>query len=344
MMSMKVVRQLDYPTWRGAIDRHPQGNIFHTPEMFEIFARTKGYQPQLWAVVDGDEVLALMMPVQITLMSGLARFFTTRSVVHGGLFWPGEQVHQQALMLLLRTYTSEAKGALFTELRHQTDSSALQPILAAERFTLEEHCNYLVNLALSTGQIWEKISKSTRKKIARVQQNQQLIVEELQHKELLPVWYSLIQKTFRTVRVPLADYSLFDAAFDLLQPHGMIQFLLGRAGEQYVAASAALLYKETIYGWYRGFDRDFGYLLPNDVMVWRLLKWGAEHGYRQFDFGGAGKPGEPYGPREFKAKFGGELVVYNRNTYVHAPIRLKLAKTLYYLKQKGLPLKRGVGR
>lgn len=37
-----------------------------------------------------------------------------------------------------------------------------------------------------------------------------------------------------------------------------------------------------------------------------------ELGCTTFDFMGAGKPNKPYGVREFKKRFGGELVEYGR--------------------------------
>jgi serine/alanine adding enzyme len=64
------------------------------------------------------------------------------------------------------------------------------------------------------------------------------------------------------------------------------------------------------------------------------LQWGAENGYRLYDFGGAGKPGEVYGVRDFKAKFGGRLVEYGRFTVTHAPIRIRLSKLGYRIYQQ----------
>ena len=65
---MRIVRQLDERLWREFVDQHPQGNVFHTPEMFHVFARAEGHYPTLWAALgNGGHVLALMLPVQITL-------------------------------------------------------------------------------------------------------------------------------------------------------------------------------------------------------------------------------------------------------------------------------------
>jgi lipid II:glycine glycyltransferase (peptidoglycan interpeptide bridge formation enzyme) len=70
------------------------------------------------------------------------------------------------------------------------------------------------------------------------------------------------------------------------------------------------------------------------MLIWHILEWGAGHGYRLYDFGGAGKPGEAYGVRDFKAKFGGELVCYGRNVCEHAPQLLKFSKLGYSLYRK----------
>jgi lipid II:glycine glycyltransferase (peptidoglycan interpeptide bridge formation enzyme) len=84
-----------------------------------------------------------------------------------------------------------------------------------------------------------------------------------------------------------------------------------------------------MYGWYGGMDRAYSKYVPNELLMWNVLKWGAENGYCQYDFGGAGRPDEEYGVRDFKAKFGGKLVCYGRNTYIHLPGALWLSKQGY---------------
>ena len=63
------------------IQQTPCSSIYHTPEMFEVFSRTHGHTPELWAVLnENGNVLALFPPVQIALMHRWLRDFTTRSV------------------------------------------------------------------------------------------------------------------------------------------------------------------------------------------------------------------------------------------------------------------------
>ena len=73
-----------------------------------------------------------------------------------------------------------------------------------------------------------------------------------------------------------------------------------------------LCYKGLIYDWYAGSDDQFKNRYPNDFLPFHILFWGKENGFDKFDFGGAGKPDKPYGVREHKLKFGGELVNFGR--------------------------------
>lgn len=330
-MSIQIVQHLAVEQWRSFVNHHPDGNIFHSPEMFQVFQRAQGHQPSLWAATDGqNRLLALLLPVKVTVIDGLLAPMTARSVVYGGALCEPSPEGQAALDRLLVTYNrSGAKGSLFTEVRNLADAELLQVILQQHGYTYEAYQNFLIDLSLPKEEVWHNVSKSARKKIRRALHSEQMTVEEIQERQRIASWYALLQETYHRIQVPLADPSLFYAAFDILYPERMIQFLLGRVGGVAVAASVALLYKNTMYGWYRGFDRAYSSYLPNDLMVWHALEWGAENGYKVFDFGGAGKADEDYGPRQFKAKFGGELVEFGRNIHVPSRLRLRLSEAGY---------------
>jgi len=83
-------------------------------------------------------------------------------------------------------------------------------------------------------------------------------------------------------------------------------------------------------------DRAFSRYVPNELLIWHILQWSVQNGYRFYDFGGAGKPDEHYPVRDFKAKFGGQLVSFGRNTCVHAPGRLWLSKRGYQILRRWL--------
>jgi CelD/BcsL family acetyltransferase involved in cellulose biosynthesis len=328
---MRIALSLDEGKWRRFVEEHPASNIFHTPEMFQVFAASKGHRPTLWAAQDdAEQVLALLLPVQLTLRDGLARRLTTRAVIYGSLLYQPGPAGEQALRVLLPSYARQAgRAALFTELRNLSDMSQAQPILDACGFAYEDHLNYLINLERSVDQVLQSIGPRTRKQIRRGLRQAEVTVEQVADRSQIAACYALLQTTYTAARIPLADRSLFEAAFDILYPRGMVKFWLARVGETYVATSVELLHKGVMLGWYGGVDRNFADYMPGELLMWHILAWGVQNGYRTYDFGGAGKPGEKYGVRDFKAKFGGELVCFGRNTCVHAPGWLRLSQLGY---------------
>jgi lipid II:glycine glycyltransferase (peptidoglycan interpeptide bridge formation enzyme) len=330
-MSVQIVQTLSEERWRRFVDEHPAGNIFHTPEMSRVFAQTKGHNPTLWAAVDNQgRPLSLLLPVQVTLMNGLLYRFTTRAVAYGSVLSVASPEGKQALTLLLKTYEQELKGkSLLTELRNLSDLDTLQPVLGENGFAYEDHLNFLIDLNRPAEEVLQGIGKRTRKKIRKGLRDGHVQVGEATSRSELDHWYDILQKTYSNVQVPLADRSLFEAAFDVLYPKGMAKFLLAEIDGATAACSVELTYKHTIYGWYGGSDRAYSKFYPNEMLMWHILAWGANNGFQVYDFGGAGKPDEEYGVRDFKAKFGGELVCFGRNTCIHAPMALRLSQWGY---------------
>jgi serine/alanine adding enzyme len=328
---ISIVNDLPEDQWRAYVEDHPRGNIFQTPEMFQVFSKAKNHKPTLWAAVDENgHILALLAPVQVSLNDGLLRPLTTRAVAYGSVLYSPGPEGEKALVTLLRTYVNKSKGKmLFTELRNLSDLKAVQPVLNECGFSYEDHLNFLIDLDRPPEQVMQDIGSRTRKNIRRGLRKGEVILRHVTVREEISLCYELFQRSYANAQVPLADISLFEAAFDVLHPRDMVRFWLARVEDIYVATSVELLFKDVVYGWYGGVDRDYSNHMPGELLTWHILEWGAKRGYRVYDFGGAGKPDEDYGVRDFKAKFGGELVCFGRNTYVHSPRLLSLSELGY---------------
>ena len=334
-MPLKITNTLDEQVWRGFIEAHPQANVFHTPEMFRVFSLAHGHRPTLWAATDkAGQPLALLLPVQVTLQGGLLRPWTTRSVVYGSLLASPGPEGAQAVELLLREYEHVSHGKLlFTELRNLSSHQDLQPVLNDCGYIYEDHLNYLVNLDQPEDALWRGMSKSCRQRM-RLSLEKGTLVEEVTSLEQLQAAYRQLQNVYTRVRVPLAHFSLFQAAFEICGPQNMCKVFIARVGEQCIGACFNLAYHGRLIAWYSGSDRAYASYNPGELLKWRSFQWGQAHGCHTFDFGGAGKPNEPYGPREFKAKFGGELVNFGRNVCIHSPLRYRLSKSIFALARK----------
>jgi CelD/BcsL family acetyltransferase involved in cellulose biosynthesis len=323
---MHVVHDLDADRWRDFVDDNPHSNIFHTPEMFQVFAHTRGYRPSLWAVVDNSgRVLALLPSSQITILGGPLRLLTTRTVAYGSILYAPGDAGREALALLLQHYTRRMRSdVLLTELRNLSDMSDAQSVLRRNGFVYEEHLNFLIRLDRPQAELWRNIRSNARRNIQKAQREDVSIIEVEEGCEIAAI-YHLLQLVYRRIQVPLPDQSLFEAAFEILRPHGMLRILKAQVNGVDVGALLLLVYKGVIYYWYTGTLREYSAYRAGDLLVWHALEFGSRNGCHLFDFGGGGRPDEEYGVRDFKAKFGGDLVSFGRNTCVHAPLRLKLS-------------------
>ena len=94
----------------------------------------------------------------------------------------------------------------------------------------------------------------------------------------LPRIYDLLHQTYQNAQVPLSDISLFENAFDILRPLGMARFLAVYLEERPIAVSIDLLFKDRVYYWYGGMDRDYSKQHPNEYLRWSIIQRGKQEG------------------------------------------------------------------
>lgn len=328
-MGLEVTRTPVPSAWRAFVaDRG--GTVFHTPEMQQVFARARGHRPVTWAAVRDGELQALLPVVEVGVGPRATRRLARRAIAYGGVLAAPGPEGAEALDAVLATHERHVgDGVLLTELRHQADPGPVAAVLAARGYAHEPHLDYLIDLDRPVDDILQSMGRSTRKQVRRGLRQGRVTVEDAATPTDVAACHDLLHRTYRRTGVPLADASLFRAAFDVLVPRGMARFVMARLDGALVATSVELAAGARVDGWYSGVDRAAGRWTPNELLMWDVLRRGAEEGRRVYAFGGAGHPDEEYGVRDFKAKFGGRLVDPGRGVRVHARVRLRLARAGY---------------
>lgn len=333
---IKIVEPTDLDQWRDFVYNHPRGNIFQAPEMAEVYRRTKNYEPVTLVAINTKthEIMALLQGVIIKELGNYIGKFSSRLVIQGGPLYINKSEGISALKLLIEEYSKLAKRkALFTEVRNMWDTSNIRLLLSEFGYKYEEHLNFLIDLNRSEKEIWSDIHKSRRKGINRAAKKG-ITTEKMESKRFLKTFYELVHETYKKAKIPLADLSLFESAFDILAPNDMAKFYVAKQCDCIVGARVVLNYKGLIYDWYAGSSLKHQDYYINEALVWHILKEHADKGFHTFDFGGAGKPNEEYGVREFKRRFGGKLVNFGRYKKIHSPIMVKIAKKGFEMYKK----------
>jgi serine/alanine adding enzyme len=206
-------------------------------------------------------------------------------------------------------------------------------VLAESGFEFQDHLNFLIDLARPLEEIWAKIRPNARRNIRKAMRSE-VVVRQADSLRDIDGAYRVLREAYGRIRVPLPPLSLFHATFELLEPGGMVRVLLAEVEEVIIGALILLIHKGVAVYWYTGSLRDYSAFRPADLLVWRSLELSQASGYRTFDFGGGGSPESHYGVRDFKAKFGGDLVNFGRNTFIHAPARYKLGQAGYRVRRR----------
>jgi serine/alanine adding enzyme len=323
---IEIIELTDRDKWEDFVSNHPQGNIFQSSYIADVYRTTKNYEPISLAAVESDgnrEILAVLLAVIIRDAAGVVGSISSRSIINSGpLFVEGEK-GLKALEKLLNYYEKYLNNrAIYTQVRNLWDTEISKNTLTSIGYQFEPHLNYMINLNRPTNEIWGDIHKPRRKGINRAEKAG-IKVRKIKKSEELKDCYKVIEETYKNVRLPLADISLLESAYDKLYDKGLIDFYLAELDNEVIGSRVVLKYKGIVHDWYAGSKQEINYV--NEAVVWHML---SEYAGKEkfFDFGGAGHPDKPYGVREFKKRFGGQEVNYGRYEKVHDRNKKELLK------------------
>jgi CelD/BcsL family acetyltransferase involved in cellulose biosynthesis len=321
------------PAWDEFNARHPKGSVFYSSPMVRVFQSARGFSPlPLAAVSPSGEILAMLVAVRVQSFSEVLGAVSSRSICYAEPLCYDDPASISALCQLLEAHDrAMSRRVLFAEVRPLHASGPERVALERCGYEHLDYLNYVVDTTQPKEALWKRVRDTARSSI-RKSERQGLVVRHVDSADTIDKFYPLLQETYRRADTPLADRSLFDAAFRILRPQGMIEFTSVYDGERPLAMDALLLFGKQVFGWYSGSIRVRG-ASQMDLLHWHEIAWSSEHGYSRYDFGGAGWPNLPYGVRDFKAKFGGDLVCYGRYRKVYSRWKMALAERAYALRR-----------
>lgn len=328
-MNTSIPLNVDKSKWSLFVSQHLYGNIFQTPEMYEIYKNTQNYEPIVICIEnDKNEILGILLAVIIKQHSSYLGFLTARSIILGGPLVKDD--NEEILNEILVEYKKKIKGkAIFTQIRNIRDWNKTKYIFDKNGFVYEEHLDILIDLTQSVNDLWQSCTRDRRKNIKRGLSS--LEIKEINNLNDIDNIYKLIYSVYKRVKLPLPNINFFINSFVTLNKKGFIKIFGSFINRNLIGVRIVLCYKDLIYDWYAGADDSFLEYRPNDVLLWYIFLWGKDNNFKFFDFGGAGKPNKPYGVRDYKLKFGGQLVNFGRFELVHKPVLYRLGLIGFFI-------------
>ncbi|MBN2174678.1 MAG: peptidoglycan bridge formation glycyltransferase FemA/FemB family protein [Bacteroidales bacterium] len=318
-MKYKVVTELtkeDALVWVKFVEDHPLGNFFQMPRMLEFYKGLKKINPFMVGVYDEkNKPVGFVTGTWQKSGNKVTGFFSSRIIIIGGpLIDESLSGKEEIVGLMLENIRQRfGKKAIYTEFRNLFDTSQYKEIFESQGFNYKEHLNYIVDTR-DEKVLRTKISKSKIRQVNKSLKNNAQIIEP-ENLDQVKSFYEILQKLYHEkVKKPIPGWDFFNRFFEWSQFGDFGKILLIKSEDKIVGGIMCPIFRSrTIYELYiAGLDGESKDIYPSVVATWAPIDYAIKNNIESFDFLGAGSPESDYGVREFKSKFGGELVQNGR--------------------------------
>lgn len=305
-----------FEAWSDFLGHHRYGSAFQLPGFFQALEASSQVKPALFLVLREGHILGGML-VQVYWEGARAMaLLTTRAIIMDGPLFLEDDFTTAPLLFKSYERYAQKNHIIYSQIREYYPlPQEGRAWCEAMHFTREPHWSITLDLTLSKEELWHRMHRSRRKNV-NLATKKGLQWHQLESTEEILRAQQLIEQTYLRKGMPFAYANLIFKAYRSLGDHYRMYGCYNVEGEM-ISTMARLCYKDRVYSWFDGSARQALKDKPNDFLTWKILLVSKEEGYLTYDFGGGGKPGEPYGVREYKLRYGGEKSLLNRYTLVH---------------------------
>lgn len=313
--------------WTRLIEVSPVSTPFQTHGFYKLVRSQKGMTAEAIAVSEEGHIRSLVVAV-LFLEKGLKGFFSRRAIIYGGPVVDG--VGYSYVDQLLSQVDFVVRGrVIYTETRNLSDYSDAKYLFARHSWRYIPYYNY--RLKTVNPDLMAKAVSSSRMRQIRKAVRSGVTWRVAENPEEVDLFYDILAELYHTrVRKPLMPIEFFRSFF-----HSNVGIYILVIHEQKIIGGimCPLLPSRALYEFYVcGLDRDYREQYPSIMATWAAMQYASMSNIPLFDFMGAGSPDSDYGVRDFKAKFGGDLVEYGRFRKVRKPLLFALGMVYIQLR------------
>lgn len=307
--------------WDRFVKSHPGGNAFQISLFYDFYQSTEEFRPYFCIARNNSSrkiVGGFLFVIQRKGSRIPFRYFK-RSLIIGGPLIPGN--NDKILDGLLKVYSDFTRSkAIYSEIRNLYSWSDQIDVFLKNGFKYEAHLNY--QIGLENRDVIADFSSSKRRQIKKGLQNGAVVLSNPNINQVYDFYRILADLYNKKINKPLPKWSFFKAFHEKIVEAGAGKYLLVQYNNKIIGGIMLPLYQDKMaYEWYvAGLDKQYKNIYPSVLATWAGIDFAMKSGMASFDFMGAGVPSHAYGVREFKSKFGGQILNYGRFTNSHFKI------------------------
>lgn len=360
MIRVQTYKEIDRGEWSRLVQTSATGTWFQTPEAYEFFAlQPELFKPFVVAISNDASLSEAQQSINSSLQmlrgvcvgyvtverNLIKQYFTRRAIIIGGPVIANDATSEEVetLMIAVRNQFKILdlrfkilNSPIFIETRNFNDYSRWKGAFEKAGFEYKKHLNFHVDCT-DKEKMWERLSENRKRQVRHVNGNFKFkisfpfgtITSNLRFDNLsvteqdVREWYDILSELYRKkVKTPLWPVEFF---LEFYRQKRGVYLLQKHNGKVVGGIMCPIFENRCIYEWYIcGMDSEYKDIRPSVMATWAAMDYANQHGIARFDVMGAGVPDVPYGVRDFKAEFGGQLVEHGRFVCVREPILYKI--------------------
>ena len=331
--------EIDRQQWSRLVQTSETGTWFQSPEAYDFFASLPELiSPFVVGIASpqpspkGKGVLRGVCIGYVTKeCHPIKQFFTRRAIIIGGPCLANDCPNEEVTLLLSSLHhsiiSSFHHAPIYIETRNFNDFSTWKEAFEAAGFAYQPHLNFHVDPSVNN------LSDNRCRQVRKAQATVECLTNERVNELEIQEWYKVLAELYRTkVKTPLWPIDFFLEAYR----QNIAKFLLVKHEGRIIGGSMVVADERTVYEWFEcGLNAEYKDQYPSVMATYAGIQLAKESGCSRYDMMGAGEPGVPYGVRDFKAEFGGQLVEHGRFLCVCKPMLYSIGKWgVKFLKRK----------
>ena len=305
--------EIDRQQWSELLQTSETGTWFQSPEAYDFFASLPELmEPFAYAVEKSRELCAVCVGYVTKESNPIKQFFTRRAIIIGGVVIGKSCAKEDATVLLNYIRKDLKPKTIYIETRNFNDFGPWKEAFEASGFAYKPHLNFHVDPSVNN------LSDNRKRQLKK----SDAIVTEATSESEIQEWNKVLSELYRTkVKTPLWPIDFFLEAYR----QSIAKFLLVKHQGHIIGGSMVVADERTVYEWFEcGLNAEYKDQYPSVMATYAGIQLAKQTGCTRYDMMGAGEPGVPYGVRDFKAEFGGQLVEHGRFLCVTKPLLYKI--------------------
>lgn len=325
MKTFFQIQDIDQHQWDDLINSSRVATWFQTKEAFGFFNELSFMEAFVVAVKNNGALKGLVVGYIQKDGGRLKQLLSRRAIIFGGPLLAEDVADEEVKALLKALKNNLEHKSIYIETRNFNDYSPWRSVFEECGFAYDPHYDVQIETS-SLEAVNGRLDRNRRRNIKKAIENG-IVVDENPTEKDLHVFYNMLDELFRTkVKSPLYPFEFFEK----LRALPSSRFFMAKNPDGTIIGGLVCVALEgrAVYAWAAcGDDQKYRALSPSVMANYSGICHAAENGFPCFDFMGAGKPDDGgYGVRDFKLKFGGELVEHGRFLYVCSPALFTLGK------------------